>query len=310
MVIRNRYISLVMADLSVDIGRLKLKNPVMLASGTCGPALKEFTDLSKLGAVITKTVTLNPRLGNPPPRTFETHCGMLNSIGLENPGIDTFIAEQLPEFMALNTKIIVSIAGETFSAYVGVAQKLDNTEVDALEINVSCPNIEKGGIEFGDKESVYRLANEIKKVTSKPIIMKLSPNVGNLEEVAISAEAGGVDAVSLINTLYGLAIDVNTRKSQLGGITGGLSGPCIKPIALYYVYKVKEAINIPVIGIGGISSTYDALEFLIVGATAVEIGTANFINPNIGVEIVEGLNSYCDKNKISRIAEIINSKAF
>ncbi|HID92603.1 MAG TPA: dihydroorotate dehydrogenase, partial [bacterium (Candidatus Stahlbacteria)] len=186
-----------MADLSVDIGKLKLKNPVMLASGTCGPVLQKFTNLSKLGAVITKTVTLNPRLGNPPPRTFETHCGILNSIGLENPGIDTFVAEQLPEFMALNTKVIVSIAGETFSAYVEVARKLDNTQIDALEINVSCPNVEKGGIEFSGKESVYKLAKEIKKVTSKPIIIKLSPNVGNLEEVAISAEAGGADAVSL-----------------------------------------------------------------------------------------------------------------
>lgn len=299
-----------MADLSVDIGKLKLKNPVMLASGTCGPVLQKFTNLSKLGAVITKTVTLNPRLGNPPPRTFETHCGILNSIGLENPGIDTFVAEQLPEFMALNTKVIVSIAGETFSAYVEVARKLDNTQIDALEINVSCPNVEKGGIEFSGKESVYKLAKEIKKVTSKPIIIKLSPNVGNLEEVAISAEAGGADAVSLINTLYGLAIDVDTRKPQLGGVTGGLSGPCIKPVALYYVYKVNEAIDIPVIGIGGIASTYDALEFLIVGASAVEIGTANFINPNIGVEIVEGLNSYCDKNKINRLVEIINTRAF
>jgi len=299
-----------MADLSVDIGNLRLKNPVMLASGTCGPELQKFTDLSKLGAIITKTVTLNPRIGNPPPRTFETHCGILNSIGLENPGVDVFIAEKLPEFMALNTKVIVSIAGDTFAAYVEVARKLDNTQVDALEINVSCPNVEKGGVEFSNKESVYRLTKEIKEVTSKPIIIKLSPNVGGLEEVSISAADGGADAVSLINTLYGLAIDVDTKKSQLGGVTGGLSGPCIKPVALYYVYKVKEAVNIPVIGIGGISSTYDALEFLIVGASAVEIGTANFINPNIGVEIVEGLDSYCDKNKINKLTEIINSRAF
>lgn len=299
-----------MADLSVDTGSLRLKNPVILASGTCGPELQRFTDLSKLGAIITKTVTLNPRVGNPPPRTFETHCGMLNSIGLENPGIDAFMAEKLPKFMTLNTKVIVSIAGDTFSSYVEVARKLDDTKADALEINVSCPNVEKGGVEFGDKESVYRLAKEIKEVTSKPIIMKLSPNVGKLAEVAISAENGGADAVSLINTLYGLAIDVDTKEPQLGGVTGGLSGPCIKPVALYYVYKVKEAINVPVIGMGGISSTSDALEFLLVGASAVEIGTANFINPNIGVEIVEGLNSYCNKNKINRLAEIINSKAF
>jgi dihydroorotate dehydrogenase (NAD+) catalytic subunit len=299
-----------MADLSVDIGSLKLKNPVILASGTCGPELQRFTDLSKLGAIITKTVTLNPRVGNPSPRTFETHCGMLNSIGLENPGIDAFIAEKLPEFATLNTKVIVSIAGDTFSSYVEVARKLDDTKADALEINVSCPNVEKGGVEFGDKESVYRLAKEIKGVTSKSIIMKLSPNISKLEEVAISAENGGADAVSLINTLYGLAVDVDTKEPQLGGITGGLSGPCIKPVALYYVYKVKEAINVPVIGMGGISSTSDALEFLIVGASAVEIGTANFINPNIGVEIVEGLNSYCNKNKINRLAEVINSRAF
>jgi len=299
-----------MVDLSVDIGNLELKNPVILASGTCGPELQRFTNLSRLGAIITKTVTLNPRVGNPPPRTFETHCGMLNSIGLENPGIDAFIAEKLPEFMTLNTKVIVSIAGDTFSSYVEVARKLDDTKADALEINVSCPNVEKGGVEFGDKESVYRLAKEIKEVTSKPIIMKLSPNVGKLEEVAISAENGGADAVSLINTLYGLAVDVDTKEPQLGGVTGGLSGPCIKPVALYYLYKVKEAINVPVIGMGGISSTSDALEFLIVGASAIEIGTANFINPNIGVEIVEGLNSYCDKNKINKLAEIINSRAF
>jgi len=299
-----------MADLSVDIGRLKLKNPVILASGTCGVELQKFTDLSKLGAIITKTVTLNPRKGNLPPRIFETHCGMLNSIGLENPGVDVFIAEKLPEFMALKTKVIVSIAGETFSAFVKVARKLDDTQVDALEINVSCPNVEKGGVEFSNKESVYRLAKDIKKVTSKPVIIKLSPNVGNLEEVAMSAEDGGADAVSLINTLYGLAIDVDTKKPQLGGVTGGLSGPCIKPVALYYVYKVKEIVNIPVIGIGGISSANDALEFLVVGASAVEIGTANFINPNIGLEIVEGLNSYCDKNKINKLTEIINSKAF
>lgn len=277
----------------VNIGSLSLKNPVILASGTCSPDLQKFTDLSKLGAVVTKSVTLNPKIGNPPPRTVETPCGMLNSIGLENPGVEKFKKEILPDYIKYADKTICSVSGETLSEYVEVVKRLNDTDVDGFEINVSCPNVERGGIEFGkDEKIVHQVTKSIKAVTKKPIIIKLSPNVSDIESIAKAAESGGADGISLINTLYGMAIDINTKKPKLGNITGGLSGPCIKPIALYYVYKVAKVVKIPVIGIGGIMNTEDAIEFFIAGATAIEIGTANFVNPNTGIEIVKGLAKY------------------
>lgn len=277
----------------VNIGSLSLKNPVILASGTCSPDLQKFTDLSKLGAVVTKSVTLNPKTGNPPPRTVETPCGMLNSIGLENPGVEKFKIDMLLDYIKYADKTICSVSGETPDEYVEVVKKLNDTDVDGFEINVSCPNVERGGIEFGkDEKIVYEITKSIKSATKKPIIIKLSPNVSDIESIAKAAESGGANGISLINTLYGMTIDINTKKPKLGNITGGLSGPCIKPIALYYVYKVAKVVKIPVIGIGGIMNTEDAIEFFIAGATAIEIGTANFVNPNTGIEIVKGLAKY------------------
>ncbi|MCK4306624.1 dihydroorotate dehydrogenase [candidate division WOR-3 bacterium] len=298
-----------MAELSIRIGELELKNPVILASGTCGPELAKFTELKKIGAIITKSVTLDPMLGNLPPRTVEVCGGMLNSIGLENPGVHQFINQKLPEWLALGIPVIASVAGKTKDEYVEAIERFESTEVSGFEINVSCPNVK--GVEFGkDPDALLELTREIKRVTKKPVIIKLSPNVSDIQAVALAAEQGGADAISLINTIYGLKIDLTDRTSILGNITGGLSGPCIKPVALYYVYKASEVCKIPIIGIGGITNTPDALEFLVIGASAVEIGTWNFVNPNVGVEIADGIENYCSQNRIKDIKELIGSRRF
>ncbi len=298
-----------MTELSIKIGELELKNPVILASGTCGTELAKFTDLKKIGAIITKSVTLDPMLGNLPPRTVEVCGGMLNSIGLENPGVHQFISKKLPEWLALGIPVIASVAGKTKEEYVEVIEKFESTEVSGFEINVSCPNVK--GVEFGkDPDALLELTREIKRVTKKPVIIKLSPNVSDIQVVALAAEQGGANAISLINTIYGLKIDLADRTSMLGNITGGLSGPCIKPVALYYVYKASKVCKIPMIGMGGITNTQDALEFLVIGASAVEIGTWNFVNPNIGTEIVDGIENYCTQNGIEGIKELIGSRRF
>ncbi len=298
-----------MPKLTVKIGELELKNPVILASGTCGTELAKFTELKKIGAIITKSVTLDPMLGNLPPRTVEVYGGMLNAIGLENPGVRQFISQKLPEWLTLGIPVIASVAGKTKAEYIEVIEKFESTKISGFEINVSCPNIEE--VEFGkNPDALLELTREIKKVTKKPIIIKLSPNVSDIQKIALAAEQGGADAISLINTIYGLKIDIKTKTSILGNITGGLSGPCIKPVALYYVYKVLEVCKIPIIGMGGITNTQDALEFLVVGASAVEIGTWNFVNPNIGVEIVDGIEDYCTQKGIDDINELIGSRRF
>lgn len=299
-----------MSSLTVKIGELELKNPVMLASGTCGTEQAKFTDFSKLGAVITKSVKLEHTIGNLPPRVAETTGGMLNSIGLENPGVEEFIKSKLPIWMELNTPIIVSVAGKSRDEYLKVVDMLNTTDIAGFEINVSCPNVERG-IDFcKDPHSLNRLCYSIRRITEKPVIVKLSPNVSDIQEIAVAAEDSGVDAIALINTLYGLKIDLKTKNSVLGGITGGLSGPCIKPVALYNVYKVSQVCKIPIIGMGGIANAEDALEFLVVGATAVQIGTANFVDPDVGVKIAQGIGKYCEEYKITTLKEIIKTRFF
>jgi dihydroorotate dehydrogenase (NAD+) catalytic subunit len=322
-----------MPNLSVSIGKLKLKNPVMVASGTFGYA-EEFTDfinLKDLGAVVTKTITLKPRRGNVPPRTCETPSGLLNSIGLENPGIEVFIREKLPSLRKAGVPIIVSIASEGDPAeFVKLAQRLDEIkEVAAIELNISCPNIRKFSTRQNfyssseiekikvlprsnsklliaqDAKETYNVVNLARKATSKTIITKLSPNVTDITEIARAVEDAGSDAVSLINTFLAMAIDVNTKKPRLGNITGGLSGPAIKPIAVRMTWEAAKAVKIPVIGIGGIMTVEDALEFIIAGASAVQVGTANFINPSCAVDIIEGLTKYLKQNKIEHIKKLI-----
>ncbi len=293
-----------MVDLSIRIGELELRNPVILASGTCGPELARFTDLKKIGAVITKSVSLDPMIGNLPPRTVEVYGGMLNSIGLENPGVHQFISQKLPEWLKLGIPVIASVAGKTKEEYIKIIERFESTAVSGFEINVSCPNVK--GAEFGkDPKVLLELTREIKRATKKPVIIKLSPNVSDIQASALAVERGGANAVSLINTIYGLKIDLMSRTPILGNITGGLSGPCIKPVALYYVYRASEVCKIPIIGMGGITNTQDALEFLVVGATAIQVGTWNFVNPNIGAEIVHGIDDYCTRNGIEDIKELM-----
>jgi len=299
-----------MVDLRVEIvPGLILKNPVLTASGTFGYGREyaSYFDIAKLGAVITKGLSLKPKIGNPGVRITETACGMLNAIGLENIGIDSFLADELPVLQNLGADVIVNIFGNNQNDYAAIAAKLDRVEgIRALEINISCPNVKAGGIQFGtDPGSAARLVAAVRKATTLPLITKLSPNVTDITAVARAVADAGSDALSLINTLLGLAIDLENKRPVLGNITGGLSGPAIKPVALRMVYQVVQAVSIPVIGIGGIASAEDALEFLMAGATAVEIGTANFINPQIGIEIVEGIRDYLDQHKYLKITDFI-----
>ncbi len=299
------------ADLSVELGRIKLRNPVLTASGTFGygEEYNGLVDFSRLGGIITKAITLEPRRGNPPPRITETVGGMLNSIGLANCGVEAFTEEKMPFLREIDTAVIVNVAGSTFSEYEEVARKLDKCEgIDALELNVSCPNVKEGGMSFGvQPESLFEVVRRVKVVTDLPIIVKLTPNVTDIASMALVAQKSGADAVSLINTLVGMTIDVEKREPKLASTTGGLSGPAIKPVALAMVWKVASKLNIPVIGIGGIFSYMDALEFLIAGASAIQVGTANFVNPGASVEISDGIGNYLEEKNCGSVREIVGS---
>lgn len=295
--------------LTVNIGHLKLKNPVMTASGTFGygEEYSEFVDLNKLGAVVVKGISLKPMEGNPPPRICETPSGMLNAIGLQNVGLKKFLKEKLPYLRAFDTKVIVNILGNTVQEYVKLAKALDEAGVDGIELNVSCPNVKQGGIMFGtDRKALAKLIAKVRRVVSKSVLItKLSPTVSNIPEFARTAEENGSDAITLINTIPGMAINVETWKPRLSNITGGLSGPAIRPIAIRMVWEASRAVGIPVIGVGGIMNTQDALEFMLAGATAIEVGTGNFLNPLATVEIVNGIWTYLDKKGISNVKDII-----
>lgn len=292
----------------INIAGVIWDNPITTASGTFGSGLEysDFVDLNKLGAVTTKGVSSIPWEGNATPRIAETSSGMLNAIGLQNPGVDIFIKRDLKFLKQYNTKIIVNVCGKTTKDYLEVVERLSDTEVDMLEINISCPNVKEGGIAFGQScESVEAITREIKKISKQPIIMKLSPNVTDITEMARAAEAGGADALSLINTLTGMKIDINRRQFALANKTGGLSGPAVKPIAVRMVYQVARATKLPIIGMGGIMNSEDAIEFLMAGATGIAVGTANFINPNATIEIIDGVKEFMKENKINDINEII-----
>ncbi len=297
-------------NMEINIAGVILKNPVMTASGTFGSGMEysEFVDLNKLGAVVTKGVANVPWEGNPTPRVAETYGGMLNAIGLQNPGIDVFLERDIPFLQQFDTRIIVNICGKTVEDYVEVVERCADSPIDMLEINVSCPNVKEGAIAFGQKaEALYHITQEVKKKAKQPIIMKLSPNVTDIAEMAKAAEAGGADCISLINTLTGMKIDVEKRCFVLANKTGGLSGPAIKPVAVRMVYQAAHAVKIPVIGMGGIQTAEDALEFLLAGASAVAIGAANFINPYATVEVIEGMKAYMEKHGIENITELIGA---
>jgi len=302
-------------DLSVKIGKLTLKNPVMVASGTFGYG-EEYdgvVELDQLGAIVVKAVTLKSTLGNPQPRITEVTAGMLNSIGLQNEGIDYFIEKKIPVIRDYGVPIIVNIAGTTVKEYKELAQRLDQIpEVAGFEINISCPNVKEGGMQFGtDPKWTNTVVKNVKSVTGKTVITKLSPNVTDIVAIAEAAQAGGTDAVSLVNTFKAMAINVETRKPVLSTITGGLSGPCIKPIAVRMVWEVANKLDIPVIGMGGIMNTNDALEFIIAGASAVEVGTASFVNPKTATDIIIGIEEYLKKNNVPNVGLItgaVNSK--
>lgn len=295
-------------NLKVRIAGVELNNPVMTASGTFGSGTEysEFVDLNRLGAVVTKGVSNVPWTGNPTPRIAETYGGMLNAVGLQNPGIDVFKERDIPFLKQYDTKIMVNVCGRTTADYCEVVEKLADSPVDLLEINISCPNVKEGGIAFGQNpKSVESITKELKRIAKQPVIMKLSPNVTDIGETAKAAEAGGADGVSLINTLTGMKIDVNRRAFVLANKTGGLSGPAVKPVAVRMVYQAANAVGIPVIGMGGIMNAEDALEFMMAGATAISAGTVNFINPRATMEIVEGMVQYMEKNGIDDINELI-----
>ena len=300
-----------MIDLKVKIGNLELKNPVTVASGTFGYAeeFADFMDLNIPGGIITKTVTIEPRHGNPPPRIAETSGGMLNSIGLPNVGVHGFISEKMPFLRTLKTKIIVNVAGKVGEDFTEIVRILDDVDgIDAYELNYSCPNVKEGGLSFSANAAVAeKLTESVRRVTQRPIIAKLTPNVTSISEIGKAVENGGADAVSAINTFVGMAIDLRTRKPKIATVTAGYSGPPIKPIALARVFELYQKISIPIMGIGGIADTGDALEFFIAGATAIQIGTANFYDPCASVKIVDGLKNYCTENKINKMSDLIGS---
>lgn len=300
--------------LEVEVGGIRMKNPVMTASGTFGygEEFSPFIDLDKLGAMVLKGITLKPKMGNPPPRIIETPSGILNSIGLQNVGLEVLVKEKLPYLNKFTTPIIINISGDTLEEYIELARRLDEVSQDkkisGLEINISCPNVKQGGIAWGtDPQSTYQVVNEVRKVTSLPLITKLSPNVTDIRVIARAAEEAGADAISLINTLVGMAIDINSRQPKLANIKGGLSGPAVKPVALWLVWQVFQTVNIPIIGMGGIMDAQDAIEFMIAGARAVSIGTANLVNPKATIEIIEGIEEYLIDNKIKDVNELVGS---
>ncbi|MGR6835671.1 dihydroorotate dehydrogenase [Syntrophomonas erecta] len=296
-------------DLSVNLGGLQLDNPVCVASGTFGYGreYEDFVDLPAIGGVIVKGTTLTPRPGNPTPRIIETPAGMLNAIGLENPGIDAFLTEHLPYLCERNVTVIANIAGNTVEEYAEITRRIEkSTGVAAIELNISCPNVKQGGMQFGtDPDTVYKVVAAVKKETALPVLPKLSPNVTDIVAIARAAEAGGADALSMINTLMGMAVDIENRRPFLANIFGGLSGPAIKPVALRMIYQVYNQVKLPILGGGGIINYQDALEFIMVGATAVSVGTANFINPCVSKQLVEDLTLYLQENSIRSVKELI-----
>lgn len=300
-----------MDRLKINIGKLELKNPVMTASGTFGfgTEYKDFLDLSKLGGICVKGTTIEPRQGNDYPRMAETPMGMLNAVGLQNKGADYFASSIYPEIKDFDTNIIVNVSGSTIEDYVKCTEKLvDLDKIPAIELNISCPNVKQGGMAFGTcAKSAAEVTAAVRKVWDRTLIVKLSPNVTDITEIAKSVEGVGADSVSLINTLLGMAIDINTQKPVLSTVTGGLSGPCVKPVALRMVWQVYNAVKIPVIGMGGISSWQDAIEFILAGSSAIQIGTHNFIDPSISEKVVEGIEQYLDKYKISNIQDLVGA---
>ena len=292
----------------VNLAGIELKNPVMTASGTFGSGQEysEFVDLNCLGAVVTKGVSNIPWAGNPTPRVIETYGGMLNAIGLQNPGMEVFVKRDLPFLQKYDTKVIVNVCGKTTEDYCEVVERLADEPVDMLEINISCPNVKEGGIAFGqDKRAIEAITKEIKRIAKQPIIMKLSPNVTDITEMAKAAEAGGADVLSLINTITGMSIDIHRQRIALGNMTGGLSGPAIKPIAVRMVYQVARAVKLPIIGMGGIMNAEDAIEFILAGATAISVGTANFVNPLATQQVVEGIEEYMKKYNVDDINSLV-----
>ncbi|OIO14159.1 MAG: dihydroorotate dehydrogenase B catalytic subunit [Ignavibacteria bacterium CG1_02_37_35] len=298
-------------DLSVSVGPLKLRNPILLASGTVGYGneISEFIDLNKIGGIVTKSLSLKPRKGNTPQRVIETPSGMLNAIGLANIGVEEFLKTKIPFLKKFDTKIICNIAASSVEEYVECTKLLtDEDTISAFEINVSCPNVKEGGLEFGnDKKAVAKITEEVKKVSTKPVFIKLSPNVSRISEFALAAKEAGADAVSAINTLVGTAFDIMTRKPKIKNITGGLSGPAIKPVALAKVLEIRRNVDIPIIGIGGIFSWQDAVEFMIAGASAFQLGTVNFVHPNISETMINDLILYCEKMKIASLKNLTGS---
>lgn len=296
--------------LNVDLAGISLKNPVMTASGTFGSGeeFSEFVDLNCLGAVVTKGVANVPWEGNPTPRIAETYGGMLNAIGLQNPGIDVFIQRDIPFLKKYDTKIIVNVCGRTAADYCEVVERLSDQPIDFLEINISCPNVKEGGIAFGQNpKQIEQITREVKKYAAQPVIMKLSPNVTDITEMARAAEAGGADVLSLINTLTGMKIDIHKRAFALANQTGGLSGPAIHPIAVRMVYQTAKAVSLPIVGMGGILTAEDAIEMMLAGATAVAVGTANFHNPHVTEEIIEGIREYLMEQNVSDVKELIGA---
>ncbi|MBQ1506925.1 MAG: dihydroorotate dehydrogenase [Ruminococcus sp.] len=296
-----------MADLSVKIAGVEFGNPLIAASGTFGFGKEygEFYPLSVLGGISCKGITLKRRDGNPPPRIAETPSGMLNAVGLQNPGVDVFIEEDLPWLKKQNTVIIANIAGNTIEEYCEMAEKLSETDVDMIELNISCPNVKHGGVQFGtSRESVANITSEVRRHCKKPLIIKLSPNVTDIAPIAQAAEANGADAISMINTLTGMRIDINTRRPIIRNNTGGMSGPAVFPVAVRMVWQVANVVKLPIIGMGGISTWEDAVEMLIAGATALQIGTVLFSDPYAPVKITEGLNAFLDKNGIKSVTEL------
>ena len=298
-------------DLKTNIGGIELENPVMTASGTFGYAVEfeELVDLNRLGGIIVKGLSLKPSMGNKPPRIVETACGMLNAIGLENVGIEAFAKEKLPFLKKLSTPVFTNIYGKSISDYALLAARIDKLiEIAGIEVNISCPNVKAGGLAFGVvPETAAEVVDAVRKKTSKPLIVKLSPNVTDITQIARAVEGAGADSLSLVNTITGMSIDIETRRSRLANITGGLSGPAIKPVALRMVWQVAQSVKIPVIGVGGIMSAQDALEFMIAGAAAVQVGTANFVNPNATIDIIEGIEEFLIEKKISSIRDIIGT---
>ena len=295
-------------NMRVNIAGVEFNNPVTVASGTFGSGMEycEYVDLSRLGAVTTKGVANVPWPGNPTPRIAETYGGMINAIGLQNPGLDTFVKRDIPFLKQYDTRIIVNVCGKTEEDYVDAVEKLGEQPVDMLEINISCPNVKEGGIAFGQVPAMAeRITKAVKKVAKQPVIMKLSPNVTDITEMAKAVEAGGADAVSLINTITGMKIDINRRTFAVANKTGGLSGPAIKPVAVRMVYQVANAVKLPIIGMGGIASAEDALEFIMVGATMVSVGTANFNDPFTTIKVVDGIRDYCARNGVADVNELI-----